>query len=90
VCCAWIAKHKAAWPILFACEVLGVIASGYFDHRRRLELVCPSRPSGTRVSNEELLTHICTIQAETKGEHGWPRMWKELLARGAHVGKDRV
>ena len=22
--------------------------------------------------------------------YGWPRIWKELLARGIHVGKDRV
>ena len=25
-----------------------------------------------------------------KGECGWPRVWRELLARGARVGKDRV
>ncbi len=24
------------------------------------------------------------------GEYGWPRMWKELLARGIRVGKERV
>jgi putative transposase len=30
------------------------------------------------------------IHAEVKGEYGWPRMHKELLARGIRVGKDRV
>jgi len=48
---AWIAKHKAAWPITLACEVLGVSASGYFDHQRRRTEASPSKPGGTRVSN---------------------------------------
>jgi transposase InsO family protein len=25
-----------------------------------------------------------------KGEYGWPRVWKELLANGVRVGKERV
>ena len=29
---AWIAKHKAHWPITLACVTLGVSASGYFEH----------------------------------------------------------
>jgi putative transposase len=34
--------------------------------------------------------HIKAIHAETKGEYGWPRIWKELLVRGIRVGKERV
>ena len=30
------------------------------------------------------------IHAQVKGEYGWPRMHKELLARGIRVGKERV
>ena len=30
------------------------------------------------------------IHAETRGGYGWPRTWKELLARGIGVGKARV
>jgi len=30
------------------------------------------------------------IHTEVKGEYGWPRMHKELLARGIRVGKERV
>jgi len=37
-----------------------------------------------------LLVHIKAIHAETLGGYGWPRTWKELLARGIRVGKDRV
>ena len=34
--------------------------------------------------------HIRAIHAEVKGIYGWPRVWKELLASGIRVGKDRV
>ena len=30
------------------------------------------------------------IHAEVKQEYGWPKMWKELVARGIRVGKERV
>jgi putative transposase len=47
----------------------------------------PSRPGGGRLSNEALLAHIRAIHAEVKGEYGWPRVWKELLARGHSRGQ---
>ena len=88
---AWIAKHKADWPITLACETLGVSASGYFDHWRRKDADKPSRPGANkRISDEALLVHIKAIHAEVKQEYGWPKMWKELLARGIRVGKERV
>jgi putative transposase len=43
-----------------------------------------------RVGHALLLTHIRAIHAQVKGEYGWPRMWRELHARGLHVGKERV
>jgi transposase InsO family protein len=42
------------------------------------------------LSDDALLVHIKAIHAESGGSYGWPRMWKELLARGIRVGKDRV
>jgi putative transposase len=36
------------------------------------------------------LVHIKAIYAQTRGSYGWPRIWKELLARGIRVGKERV
>ena len=88
---AWIAKHKAVWPVTLMCEVLGVSASGYFEHRRRNgKTPAQPGPGASRLSNEALLAHIRAIHAEVKGEYGWPRVWKELLARGMRVGKDRV
>ena len=87
---AWIAANKAAWPISLTCEVLGVSASGYFEHRRRRDAAQPSKPGGGRISSEALLAHIRAIHVQVKGEYGWPRVWKELLARGIRVGKERV
>jgi transposase InsO family protein len=88
---AWIARHKARWPITLACEVLGVSASGYFGHWKHKAAGKPSMSvSGRRISDEALLAHIRAIHNEVKGEYGWPRMWKELLARGIRVGKERV
>lgn len=42
------------------------------------------------MSDEALLTHIRAIHAEVKAEYGWPKMWKELVARGHRAGKERV
>jgi putative transposase len=69
------------------CTVLGVSASGYFEHRR-----CKPQQAkpGTRLCEAALLTHIRIIHAQVKAEYGWPKVYKELLARGLHVGKERV
>ena len=32
---AWIISNRAHWPITVACDILGVSASGYFEHGRR-------------------------------------------------------
>jgi len=58
--------------------------SGYHDHRVR------QARSRRHLSDDALLVHIQAIHAETRGSYGWPRTWKELLARGIRVGKERV
>lgn len=88
---AWIASNKARWPITLVCDVLGVSASGYFEHLRRKTLDKPGKAgSNKRMSDERLLIEIRAIHAEVKREYGWPKMWKELVARGHRVGKERV
>ncbi len=62
-----------------------------FEHGRRRRLDKPSKPgSFQRLNDEALLTHIRAIHAEVKAEYGWSKMWKELVARGHRVGKERV
>lgn len=86
---AWIARHKAQWPVTLTCEVLGVSTSGYFGHWQRLRADKPGQP-GTCISDAALLVHIRAIHAEVKAEYGWSRMWKKLLARCLRIGNERV
>lgn len=84
---AWIEKNRDRWPVSLCCRVMGVSPSGYHEHNKhKLATKAPRRS----ISNDALLVHIKAIHAETKSEYGWPRIWKELLARGIRVGKDRV
>jgi transposase InsO family protein len=88
---AWISSNKGRWPVSMVCELLQVSTSGYFAHERRKTQDKPSKPGASRcISNEALLAHIRSIHAQVKQEYGWPKMWKELLARGIRVGKERV
>jgi putative transposase len=85
---AWIERNRHHWPVSLACEVLGVSPSGYHERKAR-DNADTSRPPRS-ISNDALLMYIRAVHAETKGEYGWPRVWKELLARGIRVGKERV
>jgi transposase InsO family protein len=79
---------RKQYPVSIACEVLEVSTSGYFIWQRRRAAERPVPVGGH--SDEALLAHIRAIHAQVKGEYGWPRIHKELLARGIRVGKDRV
>ena len=81
---------RKLYPVSVSCEVLEVSASGYFNWQRQPDDGHGRHSPGRRHSDEVLLAHIRAIHAEVKGEYGWPRMHKELLARGIRVGKDRV
>jgi transposase InsO family protein len=83
---AFIQRHRRMWPISVQCRVLQVSVAGYHEHFVR-------RASGAQrrhLSDDALLVHIKAIHAETHGGYGWPRTWRELLARGIRVGKERV
>jgi transposase InsO family protein len=86
---AWIGRHKKQWPITVQCAVLNVSSSGYFEHQDRNDPDKPAR-HGKHIGDESLLFHIKTSHTGSKGEYGWPRIWKELHANGVHVGKDRI
>ena len=75
---AFIQRHRRVWPISVQCRVLGVSVSGYHEHFVRRASDAQRR----HLSDDALLVHIKAIHAETRGGYGWPRTWKELLARG--------
>ncbi|SPK69922.1 conserved protein of unknown function (plasmid) [Cupriavidus taiwanensis] len=80
---AFIERNRHHWPISVLCEVLEVSPAGFHQRRQR---AAKDRPQRSRVSDDALLVHIEAIHAEVKGEYGWPRMWKELVARGVLKG----
>lgn len=67
------------------CQVLGVSRSGYYDWCRRQDL----DPGARAVQDELLLAEIRQINLRFK-YYGYPRVHRELLARGHHVGRHRV
>jgi transposase InsO family protein len=79
---------KCSYPMRLACELLEVSVGGYCSWQRRHGAA--DAGNARRCSEATLLVHMRAIHAEVKGEYGWPRMHKELLARGLHVGKERV
>jgi len=83
---AFIQRHRRVWPISVQCRVLEVSVAGYHEHFVRRASDAQRR----HLSDDALLVHIKAIHAETHGGYGWPRTWKELLARGIRVGKERV
>jgi putative transposase len=66
--------------------VLEASVAGYHEHLVRRASDAPLR----HLSAAALLVHIRAIHAEMRGAYGWPRIWRELLARGIAVGKERV
>jgi putative transposase len=83
---AFIQRHRSVWPISVQCRVLEVSVAGYHEHFVRRVSSAQRR----HLSDDALLVHIKAIHAESRGAYGWPRIWKELLARGIRVGKERV
>ena len=91
---AFVERHRGTWPIVVQCRVLQVSASGYHQDRlRQAADAGPNRPAvqpGRRLSGTALAVHIKAVFAEMKGAYGWPRIWRELAARGIRAGKERV
>jgi putative transposase len=83
---AFIQRHRHAWPVSVQCRVLQVSVAGYHAHLVRRASDAQRR----HLNDEALLVHIKALHAETRGAYGWPRIWRELVARGVPVGKDRV
>lgn len=87
---AFIERHRKVWPVAAQCRALNVNASGFHQYRARQRADAGSLQTGRRISDTALLVHIKAIFHETKGAYGWPRVWRELLARGVRAGRERV
>jgi putative transposase len=80
---AWIETQRGRYPLAAMCEALSVSPSGLASWAR-------GGQARTGLPDPALLTLIRAIHAESKGAYGWPRVWKELQARGIPAGKERV
>lgn len=87
---AFIERHRKVWPVAARCRALNVSASGFHHYRARQTRDAGSLQAGRRISDTALLVHIKAIFHESKGAYGWPRVWRELLARGVRAGTERV
>lgn len=87
---AFILKNRSQWPVSILCEVLDVSPSGYHSAEQRKPVRADTYQGTKRISNDLLLANIRTVHAASKGEYGWPRVWKVLLQKGIPVGKERV
>jgi transposase InsO family protein len=83
---AFIESYKLVWPICVQCRVLLVSVSGYHEHLARRVHIAQRR----HLSDAALLVHISAVYAENRGAYGWPRIWRQLVAQGIRVGKQRV
>ena len=50
----------------------------------------PAKSATTRLSDMALLVHVRALFVEMKSAYGWPRIWRDLAARGVRAGKERV
>ncbi len=87
---AFIKRHAKVWPVVVQCDCLDVSTSGYRQHVARQTTDVPSTAAGKRMSQMALAVHVKALFHEMKGAYGWPRIWRELAARGIRVGKERV
>ena len=83
---AFIERHRHSWPVPVQWRVLQVSAAGCHAHLVRRSSDAQRR----HLSDEVLLSYIKAVHAETRGAYGRPRIWRELVARGIAVGKQRV
>ena len=83
---ALIRRHCRVWPIRVQCRMLGVSVAGYHEHFVRRLHIARRR----HLTAEALVVHIRAVFTANRGAYGWPRIWRELSARGVRVGKRRV
>lgn len=87
---AFMRKNRSQWPVSILCEVLEVSPSSYHAAEQRRQTRAGRHSQGKRISNDLLLANIRATHQVSKGEYGWPRIWKALLQKGVRVGKERV
>ena len=70
-------RAQEGFTVLAMCSVLGVSASGYYDHLKR-------RPSARDTSDSELLGQIQRVFFWSRETYGYRRVARQLARDGYH------
>ena len=76
-------RAQEGFTVLAMCSVLGVSASGYYDHLKR-------RPSARDTSDSELLGQIQRVFFWSRETYGYRRVARQLARDGYHHNEKRV
>ena len=80
---AAISEHRAQYPVVMMCRLLGVSKSGFYAWLGR-----PA--SAPQSENEALKARIVEIHVGSRGTYGSPRIQAELLESGCRHGRNRI
>ena len=80
---AFVAKHRAIWPVAWLCKALDVSTSGFHDWLNRA-------PAKRTLENESLLGIIRTSFQDSDRTYGARRVWRDVLAEGVSCGLHRI
>ena len=80
---AFVAKHRAIWPVAWLCKALDVSTSGFHDWLNR-------RPAKRTLENEVLVGVIRTSFQDSDRTYGARRVWRDVLAEGLSCGLHRI
>jgi len=79
----FIAAEKAEYPVALMSRLLQVSRSGFYAWSKRPE-------SARARSDRALVVDIKAAHRVSRGNYGSPRVYRELVAQGHTVGRDRV
>ena len=80
---AFIAKHRAVWPVAWMCAALGVSRSGFHAWLTR-------QPSHRTRDDEAILSKAHASFVASDRTYGARRVWRDVLAEGVSCGLHRI
>ena len=80
---AFVAKHRAIWPVAWLCKALDVSTSGFHDWLGR-------KPAKRTLENETLMGVIRRSFHDSDRTYGARRVWRDVLAEGVSCGLHRI
>jgi putative transposase len=80
---AFVAKHRAIWPVAWLCKALDVSTSGFHEWLNR-------NPAKRTLENGNLLGLIRQSFHDSDRTYGARRVWRDVLAEGVSCGLHRI